>query len=152
MDGEVIIEGASLTRKRKKFKMDQNKDRPSAREFQILKNALLTVMRLPIGATIDARIAAAGNNALEIIGFDQADLLPAPVSLEEDESVKAAAEAVAAQEAVRQALREANNVGDLEKSIAAARELGLDFEVSLGERKLTKLKSSVPSDVTIVHE
>jgi len=116
-------------------------------DTQTLKQALI---RLLDGVREPAREEAekvVGKKALSILGLDKKkDSKP---NKQTDVPVSEQAKKNEQQETERQAFREAETADQISAAIQQARELGMNFEVSLGERKLNKLATSVSGNETV---
>jgi len=123
-------------------------------ETTILKTALIHLLALANGASYIQKKATIGKEVLALLGEDEMaklDLLHTkkkPVAQPsrkknsatlDDVVVSGKAKKFEQEERVRQQLREAQSEADLRTALTTARELGMTFEVSLGEKKLERL-------------
>lgn len=77
-----------------------------------------------------------GPKIMALVSGDQA---PVPTTV-----LSESAKRTAQEEQVRQQLREAVTESEIESALEAARALEMSFEVTLGEKKLSKMRTSIP--------
>jgi hypothetical protein len=116
-------------------------------DTQTLKQALIRLLDAVREPAREEAEKVVGKKALSILGLDKKP--DAKPNKQTDVSVSEQAKKNQQQETVRQAFREAETADQISAAIQQARELGMNFEVSLGERKLSKLATSVSGNETV---
>ena len=112
-------------------------------EASILKQALLRLLESIKDPSRQEAEKIIGHKALSILGKVRVNKKPT------EEKVSEAAQKSEQEEVVRQALRDAETSEDISAAIEKARDLGMNFEASLGEKKLIKLTTSMNENETV---
>jgi hypothetical protein len=122
-----------------------------ASESALLKDALIRLVALPQGASLDDKKRAIGRQTLKLLPQDKLSSIvskknPRNRGLTNSAQASEMAQRLEREESVRQLLRDASTKETVQEAIGLAKELDMSFEIALGERKLSKLVTvSVPT-------